>query len=201
MSGTRAESNDNVTVMNDPQIPVISFAVALPSSALQNVDDPASKNNLVGNNGIVGTIIVLQNSVMVWVGWGELDMNPSDDASEEHEFGSGRPTQGQCLVAMPRLGYKGAFGGTSSKDPSCSQIIASASSEDQMLASQMASRLTTRSDMAVFVSCQLTTGGSNGPDEFTAGLDSEVLSHRAAAMAEKEVWRIIQSHNIDRNVK
>jgi hypothetical protein len=57
-----------------------------------------------------------------------------------------------------------------------------------MLASQMASRMSTRSGKAVFVSCQL----SATQNEWTAGLDSEMISHRAAARAEKEVWRLLQ---------
>ena len=99
------------------------------------------------------------------------------------------------MVPMPRTNYKGAFG-TGSKEPSCSHILGSASSEDQMLASQMASRLTTRSGMAVFVSCQLSSsvGGDAESGGWTAGMDSDMISHRAAALAEKEVWRILQDH-------
>ena len=100
---------------------------------------------------------------------------------------------GQVVVSMPRTNYKGAFG-TGSKEPSCSHIIGSASSEDQMLASQMASRLTTRSGMAIFVSCQLSSGGGG----WAAGMDSDMISHRAAALAEKEVWRILQEHQTKR---
>jgi hypothetical protein len=66
-----------------------------------------------------------------------------------------------------------------------------------MLASQMASRLTTRSKLAVFVSCQLSSSGggdSQGGGSWTEGMDSDMISHRAAALAEKEVWKIIQEH-------
>jgi hypothetical protein len=110
---------------------------------------------------------------------------------------------GQLTVAMPRTNYKGAFG-TGAKEASCSQLIGSASNEDQMLAYQMASRLSTRSGMAIYVSCQLSSSagpygnGSNGsgfdPDGWDSGLDFEMISHRAAALAEKEVWRILQYH-------
>lgn len=98
---------------------------------------------------------------------------------------------GQVVVSMPRTNYKGAFG-TGSNEPSCSHIIGSASSDDQMLASQMASRLTMRSGKAVFVSCQLSGNGEADGGGWTAGMDSEMISHRAAALAEKEVWRILQ---------
>ena len=101
---------------------------------------------------------------------------------------------GQLVVAMPRTNFKGAFG-TGSKEPSCSHIIGSESSDDQMLASQMASRLSLRSGMAVFVSCQLSSG-SHDPESWLSGMDSEMVSHRAAAMAEKEIWRILQENQI-----
>ena len=106
---------------------------------------------------------------------------------------------GQVLVSMPRTNYKGAFG-TGSNEPSCSQIIGSASGEDQMLASQMASRLTTRSGMAIFVSCQLSasaaSAGGGGGGQWIVGLDSDVLSHRGAALAEKEIWNILQTQKL-----
>jgi Proteasome assembly chaperone 4 len=113
-----------------------------------------------------------------------------------HRVTTGAPVMGQVLVSMPRTHYKGAFG-TGSKEPSCSQIIGSASSDDQMLASQMASRLTARSGKAVFVSCQLSSSADNysGGGSWTEGMDSDVISHRAAALAEKKVWNILQEHN------
>ena len=215
-SNPEATGNPAVEVVHEeaPRIPVIPFAISLPKSTLQNFDDPTPKGDvmaLMGDNGIVGSIVLLQNSVMVWVGWGKLDVSSRGDeelllkkaiASESGTtnktkigFGSGIPIMGQLVVAMPRTNYKGAFGGSTTDVP-CSQIIGSASSDDQMLASQMASRLSTRSGRAVLVSCQLssptTGGGSGGDDEWTAGLDSEMISHRAAALAEKEVWRILQ---------
>ena len=68
----------------------------------------------------------------------------------------GTPTMGQLVVAMPRTSYKGAFG-TNDREASCSQLIGSVSNEDQMLGNQMASRLSTKSGMAIFVSCQLSS--------------------------------------------
>jgi hypothetical protein len=70
-----------------------------------------------------------------------------------------------------------------------------------MLANQMASRLSSRSGMAIYVSCQLsatntnTAGGSGGGGpQMSSGMDLEMLSHRAAALAESEIWRILQKH-------
>ena len=113
----------------------------------------------------------------------------------------GTPAMGQLLVAFPPSNYKGAFA-TGSKDASCSQLLGSSSNEDQMLANQMASRLSSRSKMAIYVSCQLSSTANAGPAATTvanstigdSGLDSEMLAHRAAALAEKEIWRIIQEH-------
>jgi hypothetical protein len=117
---------------------------------------------------------------------------------------------GQLVVAMPRTNYKGAFA-TGSKEPSCSQLVGSSSSEDQMLANQMASRLSSRSGMAIYVSCQLSatntntggSGGGSGPNggggglnQMSSGMDLEMLSHRAAALAETEIWRILQKHQL-----
>lgn len=66
-----------------------------------------------------------------------------------------------------------------------------------MLATQMASRLTTRSGMAVFVSCQLSSPPDPHPvggigESLADGIDSEMISYRAAALAEKEIWKIIE---------
>lgn len=180
--------DDSVKRLESPKIPIIPFAVPLPKSGLLGPDEL-----LIGNDGIVGTITVLKNSVIVWVGWGKL-VDSSNDGSSEYEFGKGRPEQGHMVVAMPRTNYKGAFG-TGAKEASCSHIIGSANSDDQMLASQMASRLSTRSSMAVFVSCQLSSN-SIAPEEWSEGLDSEMLSHLAAAAAEKEIWRILQDRQI-----
>jgi hypothetical protein len=193
---------EDIIEISPPQIPVIPFAVALPTSTLQSWDDPSPpKGNavsLMGDNGIVGSIVLLNNSVMVWVGWGTLQLPsssllfpglPTTIPDSNSGFGKGIPTMGQLVVAMPRTNYKGGSSNTTNNDASCSHLIGSANSDDQMLASQMASRLSTRSGKAVLVSCQL----SATQNEWTAGLDSEMISHRAAAMAEKEIWRILQT--------
>ena len=182
--------------LDEPAIPIIPIGVALPPSI-----------SPVGGNGIVGSIVMMgQKSAMVWVSLGPLD-SPTEQVTSEigrnqsfSSFGKGTPAMGQLVVAMPRTNYKGAFG-TGSKEPSCSQLVGSASSEDQMLANQMASRLSSRSGMAIYVSCQLSSSSIGGPgsnsgggmDQFSSGAaDAEFLSHHAAALAEKEIWRILQ---------
>ena len=109
---------------------------------------------------------------------------------------------GQLVVAFPPSNYKGAFA-TGMKDASCSHLIGNSSSEDQMLANQMASRLSSRSKMAIYVSCQLSSISNTTSTVATvagttahggSGLDSEKLSYRIAALAEKEIWRILKEH-------
>ena len=173
--------------LDEPIIPIIPFGIALPSSL-----------SLIGENGIVGSIIIMgKKSAFIYICWGPLETTTTISTRSTNgfaSFGKGTPTMGQLVVAMPRTNYKGAFA-TGSKEASCSQLVGSASSEDQMLANQMASRLSSRSGMAIYVSCQLSSGaGSTGGGGLknSSGMDSEMLSHRAAALAEKEIWKILQ---------
>jgi hypothetical protein len=91
MATAEANNNDAVQVLvSEPQIPVIPFAITLPTSTLQSFDDPLPKGNsvsLMGNNGIVGSIVLLRNSAVVWVGWGTLGL--TEAASTKHGFGKG----------------------------------------------------------------------------------------------------------------
>jgi hypothetical protein len=74
MATAEANNNDAVQVLvSEPQIPVIPFAITLPTSTLQSFDDPLPKGNsvsLMGNNatqfchGMGG----LGNAWVDWVG-------------------------------------------------------------------------------------------------------------------------------------
>ena len=190
--------------LDEPIIPIIPIGVALPPS-------------ISNGKGIVGSIVVMgEKSAIVWVSLGPLDMTAEKASSERDtnqsfaSFGKGTPTMGQLVVSMPRTNYSGAFA-TGSKEASCSQLVGSSSSEDQMLANQMASRLSSRSGMAIYVSCQLSSSSSDGPgfnsrggiDQLSSGVDQEFVSHHAAALAEREIWRILQKHhskNVDNNL-
>jgi Proteasome assembly chaperone 4 len=113
---------------------------------------------------------------------------------------------GPLVVAMPRTTYRGAFGGGDSLakgEASCSTLIGSETSEDPLLSGQMASRLSMKSGRAVLVSCQLqqpsphgapgtmsAMGGDDG--DWGAGMDQDMIAYRAAALAEREIWRILQ---------
>lgn len=221
----RDSKSSGIEVLEAPQIQVVPFAVSSSKPTTAQDFDHTDAMSIIGDKAVVGTTVILNNAVMVWVGWGNIDLYSSKNTQGEllpGSFGTGTtpaaigygiflnfspvtfefllpsssslgaPIMGPVVVSMPRTNYKGAFG-TGSNEPSCSQIIGSASSDDQMLASQMASRLTTRSGLAVFVSCQLSDSkqGFVGGDGCAAGMDSEVLAHRAAALAEKEVSKIL----------
>lgn len=90
------------------------------------------------------------------------------------------------MVAMPRTNYQGAF--SSAKEVSSSKLIGDEAQDTEMMARQMASRLTRRLGVPVFVSCSF----ENAPSSLLEGVDEGMIQHRAAALAEKEVWRILQ---------
>ena len=178
-----------------PVIQTIPFAIPPPL--------PVASLPSTGRNGIVGSIVRMgKKSAMVWVGWGLLEedgapasASRAETAKEAHGgdpswsgFGTGTPAMGQLVLAMPRTRYAGAFSPPGGEAP-CSQLVGSASSEDQMLANQMAARLSSRSGMAIYVSCRLSSleglGGSPGPE-------ADTLCQRAAALAEREAWKILR---------
>ena len=229
---TSDDGNDDVQVLDQPPgIRCVPFAVALESSTLQGLDEPSSESRkvsaLVGNNGVVGTILFLNNSIIVWVGWGKVDTTTTTTSSSSSSttaaggsggsitvVGCGTPEMGPLVVAMPRTSYRGAFGtagGSSGAkgEPSTSTLIGSDTTEDSLLANQMSSRLSLKSGRAVLVSCQLLSQqqqvqmqqqqmagmgmGIADDNDWSAGLNHDMISHKAAALAEKEIWRILSS--------
>lgn len=98
-----------IEVLETPNIPVIPFAVSLPSSTLQDFDDPVPKTStisIVGDNAIVGSIVVLNNSVMVWVGWGNIDLYGSSktlDGQAPSSFGKGKKIREILCTARCRF--------------------------------------------------------------------------------------------------
>ena len=97
-----SDNNRNATdvqILDQPGVRCVPFAVTMSSSTLQGFDEPqptARKvSALVGNNGVVGTILFLQNSIIVWVGWGKVDSktvnSPKDSvAAKTSTVGSGK---------------------------------------------------------------------------------------------------------------
>jgi hypothetical protein len=90
MAQTPGETNATnavaVVELDQPRIQIQQFAVALPTSTLQGLEEPTPKgaavNSLIGDNGVVGSIIYLQNSVTVWVGWGKIDMSSTSSETQ-----------------------------------------------------------------------------------------------------------------------
>ena len=95
---------------------------------------------------------------------------------------------GPLISAMPRTRYAGAFSDPNANtDPSTSKLLGSNEEDDEMLARQMASRLTQRLGMAIFVSCSFAAAPAMD------GESGSLIQHRAAALAEREIYRILRS--------
>jgi len=61
-----------------PLIPAIPFGIALPASITHTNNDDNDMPSLIGEKGIVGSIIIMgKKSAMIWVGWGTLDLPSS----------------------------------------------------------------------------------------------------------------------------
>lgn len=94
---------------------------------------------------------------------------------------------GPFMVAMPRNKYQGAF---SAESPTSKLIGSFEGVPSEMIASQMAERLSQRLNMAVFVSCSLEeTPSVTGCD---GDLERHMLRSRAGALAEGEVVRVLE---------
>ena len=90
------------------------------------------------------------------------------------------------MVAMPRSNYKGAF--SAPKDVPTSKLIGDQAEDSEMMARQMASRLSQRLGIPVFVSCSF----ANTPSSFVEGVDEGMVQQRAAALAERQVWQMLK---------
>jgi Proteasome assembly chaperone 4 len=95
---------------------------------------------------------------------------------------------GPLIVAMPRTRYQGfeAIGDSTSK------LIGCESEDDEMMARQMSSRLSQRLGIPIFVSCSF-AGASPLACE---GVDEGMIRHRAAAWAEREIYRLLKEKNL-----
>jgi Proteasome assembly chaperone 4 len=93
---------------------------------------------------------------------------------------------GPLIAAMPRTQYNGAF--SSVVDPSTSKLIGCDSEDAEILARQMSARLSQRLGIAIFVSCSF----AGAPAFACEGLDESMLQHRAGALAEREIYRILR---------
>lgn len=140
---------------------------------------------------VVGTITLLPNAIMVWIGWGRQDHHeppqPQRQRQEEEEsdgalktsknIGTGMPVMGPLVVAMPQRHYKGAFGTSSramrsefSSSSPCSQLIGGDQELEVMLGNSMAMRLAQKVGKPVYVSCSLSSHavvGNTAPSSTT----------------------------------
>jgi hypothetical protein len=105
---------------------------------------------------------------------------------------------GPLIVAMPRMAYRGAF---ADSEPSTSKLIGSSdaavdsqagdnSDDADMIGRQMASRLSQRAACPVLVSCSF----AGAPAMARQGVDQGTIQQRAAALAEREIGRLLLAH-------
>lgn len=158
--------------------------------------------------GVVGTILLMGRSAMIWIGWGTvviphneqnlISTTNNNDNEHERAIGCGIPSMGPLIFATPRTSYSGMFGGTNAS----TQLIGGSSEEDSIMATQMSIRLSKTTQWAVFVSSSLyssiptatkaAAGGENddGMMMLDAGLGG-TLGQRAAVLAEKRIRLIL----------
>lgn len=83
-----------IEVLDTPNISVVPFAVSLPQSKLQDLGASSPKQSMLSvlcENGIVGSVVLLKNSAIVWVGWGTIDPRSSDyEMGKSRRFGTGK---------------------------------------------------------------------------------------------------------------
>lgn len=66
-----------------PCLDVSEFAVAIPASISQGLDEPQIQESVGNIGGIVGTIIYAEKSATIWLGWG--DIITSDTSNRENQ--------------------------------------------------------------------------------------------------------------------
>jgi hypothetical protein len=166
---------------------------------------------------VVGTITVMKrSSAFVWVGWGDCEPQDSQPPLSYNDNSPARslstlPNMGPLVISMPRTNYYSGSIGTDSNssytnvDPACSQLIGGENVDDQMIGWQMASRLSSKLGWPILVACSLAAtaassnvvssarGDATVPLEESTNSTSEgsLLSHKAAAVGEKEIYRIL----------
>ncbi|KAL7549890.1 hypothetical protein ACHAWF_013140 [Thalassiosira exigua] len=181
----------------DSNVKVIPFCVPLPSSSsLEAGDQQAAVDP---DFGVVGTVTLRGPSAVVWFGWGALEEGEGSDAAvaeDEHgrvSVGTGKPPMGPLALSMP----PSIRGGRPVADEvPTSQLLGGLSEEDMILGQQISARLAKRVGWPVFVSCSLGgwgggPAGSGAPDAAASARFDDSATQRAAALAEREVSRIL----------
>jgi len=169
---------------SEGNIDVVSFGVNL-SKVTEGGEVAGSKT------GIVGTLSFLGNTVMIWIGWGQV-LEEVDERNHSingnGNIGCGIPEKmGPMVVAMPRTKYSGF--GSDNQSP-CSQLIASPDEEEMMIGWHMASRLSRKFGCPIYASTAL---GSNHASVNTleCGAIDGCSVQTAAAFAEREIGEIL----------
>lgn len=97
---------------------------------------------------------------------------------------------GPLVVAMPRTQYQGAF--SAEREASSTKLVGSDAEDEELLCRQMASRLSTKLGVSVLVSGSL----AKTPGPSAQGLDQDTMQHRAAALAEQEIYRLLKDRDL-----
>lgn len=95
---------------------------------------------------------------------------------------------GSLVVSMPRTRYAGAF----AVETAVSKLIGSDFEESEMAARRMASRLSQKLGVAVFVACSFEGQAQSALASELDAVELAILQQRAAALAEKEVYRLLK---------
>lgn len=174
------------TMAATENVKTMSFAVSLTTSVLQGMNEPEISSTMksilqIDDRVVVGTIVLLRSSAMIWMGWGEKSQEQNHDGNS---LGQGVPAMGPLVAAVPGKKYSGAFSDSSVS----SSTLVGGESEDQLLSSQMAARLSQKLGYPIMVSCTLNTGET---PEWMQGNDRISSTQRAAALAEKHVRGIL----------
>ena len=75
-----------------PAIEISSFGVRIPSTIIVQgqEEELATAPDLENDRGIVGTITIMGNSVMVWFGWGQLVSSSNTPTTSNSSVGTGK---------------------------------------------------------------------------------------------------------------
>jgi hypothetical protein len=144
---------------------------------------------------VVGTITVMDRcSAIVWMGWGSASQSDSPSEPKERALVS-LCAMGPTVMAMPRI----KFSGMPPNESPCTQLIGGENEDDQIIGWQMACRLSHKLGWPIVVSCSLASTDMRREGLGMATEDGLIIgeggaqSHRAAALGEKEVIRLLSS--------
>jgi hypothetical protein len=98
-----AAAAELVQVSDHARIETVAFAVPLPDTIYQGWDEPAvalAARLSHESKGIVGTIVFMKKSAMVWFGWGELQPVASAEKPSTGSVGQGMSAKSMVWVVV-----------------------------------------------------------------------------------------------------